>query len=56
MAIALLALVPAVVVPTAMFLDARREHRRLSSEIAALESQINLLTRGEAPPLGPWGP
>lgn len=58
MAIALLALVPAVIVPTAMFLDARREHRRIRSEILVLEEQLNLLAWGRTPPQRPraaWG-
>jgi hypothetical protein len=50
--IALMALVPTVTVPTAMFLDARREHRRLSSEIAALEAQLDRLSMSGTPPLG----
>jgi hypothetical protein len=41
--IVLLALVPTVTVPTAMFLEARREHRRLSSEIAEVEAQLSRL-------------
>jgi hypothetical protein len=52
-AIALLALVPAVIVPTAMFLDTRREHLRIRSEIAGLEEELDRLSWDGTPPQRP---
>jgi hypothetical protein len=45
--LALVALLPTAVVPVGFFVDARREHRRLSAEVADLEARLDLLLEAQ---------
>jgi hypothetical protein len=45
--LALVALLPTAGVPFGFFVDARREHRRLSAEVADLEARLDLLLEAQ---------
>ena len=45
--LALVALLPTAVVPVGFFVDARREHRRLTTEVADLEARLDLLLEAQ---------
>jgi hypothetical protein len=45
--LALVALLPTAVVPVGFFVDARREHRRLTAEVADLEARLDLLLEAQ---------
>ena len=45
--LALVALLPSAVVPVGFFVDARREHRRLTAEVADLEARLDLLLEAQ---------
>ena len=45
--LALVGLLPTAVVPVGFFVDARREHRRLTAEVAGLEARLDLLLEAQ---------
>jgi hypothetical protein len=51
--LALVALLPTAVVPVGFFVDALREHRRLTAEVAELEAQLDLLLEARRLVLAP---